>query len=229
MELGGNAPFVVLADADVDHAVSGAMVAKLRNGGSACTAANRFIVHASVADEFARRLADAMRTLTVGPGVDPSSDIGPLVNASTRDKVHGLVVSAIDAGARPLVGAFVPDRRGYYYPPTVLAGVPQDATILGEEIFGPVAPVVAFDTVEEAVDLANNSEFGLASYVYAGDLAAALRVGEQIDSGMVGINRAVISDPAAPFGGTKQSGLGREGGHEGMLEYTESKYLAVDW
>lgn len=229
MELGGNAPFVVLEGADVDTAVAGAMVAKLRNGGSACTAANRLIVHASVADEFSRKLAAAMEKLVVGPGLDNETDIGPLVNAKTRDKVRDLVDGALAVGARALAGGGTPDRTGYYYVPTVLAGVPQDAAILGEEIFGPVAPVVTFDSVDEAVTMANDTEYGLVSYVYGRDLAAALRVGEGIDSGMVGINRPVVSDPAAPFGGTKQSGLGREGGHEGMLEYTESKYLAVDW
>jgi succinate-semialdehyde dehydrogenase/glutarate-semialdehyde dehydrogenase len=229
MELGGNAPFVVLEGADVDAAVTGAMVAKLRNGGSACTAANRLLVHASIADEFAATLAAAMDRLVVGPGLDEATDVGPLVNAGTRDKVRDLVDGALAAGARALVGGRAPARTGHYYLPTVLAGVPRDAGILDQEIFGPVAPVVAFDTVDEAVAMANDTEYGLVSYVYGPDLAAALRVGERIDSGMVGINRPVVSDPAAPFGGTKQSGLGREGGHEGMLEYTESRYLAVDW
>jgi succinate-semialdehyde dehydrogenase/glutarate-semialdehyde dehydrogenase len=229
MELGGNAPFVVLHDADLDLAVAGAMVAKLRNGGSACTAANRFIVHRSVADAFAERLALAMERLAVGPGLDPNTDIGPLVNAKTRDKVAGLVKGAIDEGARVLVGASAPDRVGYYYQPTVLSGVAPGAAILGEEIFGPVAPITAFGDIDEAVSLANATEFGLVSYVYTADLRTGLQIGERLDCGMVGINRPVVSDPAAPFGGTKQSGLGREGGHEGMLEFTESKYLAVEW
>ncbi|MFB9315589.1 NAD-dependent succinate-semialdehyde dehydrogenase [Nocardioides plantarum] len=229
MELGGNAPFVVLEDADLDAAVDGAMVAKLRNGGSACTAANRFIVHAGVATEFSRRLADRMRLLAVGPGLDPGTDIGPLVNAKTRDKVAELVTGATDEGARALAGGSAPARRGYYYLPTVLDGVPADAAILDTEIFGPVAPVVTFDTVDEAVALANRSEFGLVSYVYTRDLRQGLAISERLDSGMVGVNRALVSDPAAPFGGTKQSGLGREGGHEGMVEFTESKYVAVDW
>jgi succinate-semialdehyde dehydrogenase/glutarate-semialdehyde dehydrogenase len=229
MELGGNAPFVVLPDADLDEAVAGALVAKLRNGGSACTAANRFIVHSSITDEFSRRFAQAMGPLRVGPGLDEATKVGPLVNGKTRDKVADLVQSALDVGARPLVGGSAPDRAGYFFTPTVLAGVPQDAHILSEEIFGPVAPVVSYDHVDEAVDLANNTEYGLVSYVYTRDLRAGLQMAERIDSGMVGLNRPVVSDPAAPFGGTKQSGLGREGGHEGMLEFTESKYVAVDW
>jgi succinate-semialdehyde dehydrogenase / glutarate-semialdehyde dehydrogenase len=229
MELGGNAPFVILPDADLDEAVAGAMVAKLRNGGSACTAANRFIVHSSVAGEFTDRFAAAMRDLRVGPGLEESSDVGPLVNAKTRDKVGDLVDSALSAGARATVGGARPDRVGYYYSPTVLADVPQDAHILSQEIFGPVAPVVSFDDLDEAVELANRSEYGLVSYMYTRDLRKGLQVAERLDSGMVGLNRPVVSDPAAPFGGTKQSGLGREGGHEGMLEFTESKYVAVEW
>jgi len=204
-------------------------VAKLRNGGSACTAANRFIVHASLAEEFTSRFAEAMRGLRVGPGLDEATKVGPLVNAKTRDKVAELVRSALDAGATPVAGASAPDRVGYYYTPTVLGGVPQDAHILSQEIFGPVAPVVAYNDIDEAVALANNTEYGLVSYVYTRDLRTGLRVAERLDSGMVGLNRAVVSDPAAPFGGTKQSGLGREGGHEGMLEFTESKYVAVEW
>jgi succinate-semialdehyde dehydrogenase / glutarate-semialdehyde dehydrogenase len=229
MELGGNAPFLVFGDADLDSAVDGAMIAKLRNGGSACTAANRFIVHESIADDFAARLAQAMGRLTVGPGLDAGTDIGPLVNAKTREKVSRLVQDAIATGAKALVGAEAPARTGFYYLPTVLAGVSEDSQILAEEIFGPVAPVTTFANVDEAVMVANATEYGLVSYVYTGDLRLGLQVGERLDSGMVGINRPVISDPAAPFGGTKQSGLGREGGHEGMLEYTETQYLAVEW
>jgi succinate-semialdehyde dehydrogenase / glutarate-semialdehyde dehydrogenase len=229
MELGGNAPFLVLPDADLDEAVAGAMVAKLRNGGSACTAANRFIVHASVADEFTRPFADAVRPLEVGPGLLETTKIGPLVNAKTRDKVSELVAGALDSGASPVVGGSAPDRVGYYFSPTVLGGVPQDAAILSQEIFGPVAPVVAYDDLDEAIELANRTEYGLVSYVYTRDLRTGMQVSERLDSGMVGLNRPVVSDPAAPFGGTKQSGLGREGGHEGMLEFTESKYVAVDW
>jgi succinate-semialdehyde dehydrogenase/glutarate-semialdehyde dehydrogenase len=229
MELGGNAPFIVFADADLDSAVDGAMIAKLRNGGSACTAANRFVVHESIADEFAARLAQAMSRLAVGPGLEPGTDIGPLVNAKTREKVSTLVEGAIGGGAKVLTGAEAPTRRGYYYLPTVLASVARDAPILSEEIFGPVAPITTFCDLDDAVALANATEYGLVSYVYTADLRTGLRVGERLDSGMVGINRPVVSDPAAPFGGTKQSGLGREGGHDGMLEYTETQYLAVDW
>jgi succinate-semialdehyde dehydrogenase/glutarate-semialdehyde dehydrogenase len=229
MELGGNAPFLVLADADLDDAISGAMVAKLRNGGSACTAANRFIVHRSIADEFTERFAAAMRDLRVGPGLEEGTNVGPLVNGKTRDKVSTLVDSALSAGARATVGGAAPERVGFYYDPTVLANVPQDAEILSQEIFGPVAPVVAFDDLDEAIELANRTEYGLVSYVYTNNLRTGLQVSERLDSGMVGLNRAVVSDPAAPFGGTKQSGLGREGGHEGMLEFTESKYVAVEW
>ncbi|MEM6110726.1 NAD-dependent succinate-semialdehyde dehydrogenase [Mycobacterium sp. 050272] len=229
MELGGNAPFIVFDDADIDSAVAGAMIAKLRNGGSACTAANRFIVHQSIADTFSAQLARAMSQLAVGPGLDPGTDIGPLINAATRNKVSSLVQSALDSGAKALVGAKAPDREGYYYLPTVLASVPHNADILDDEIFGPVAPVTTFDHLDEAVALANATEYGLVSYVYTGNLRTGLQVGERLDCGMVGINRPVVSDPAAPFGGTKQSGLGREGGHEGMLEFTENKYLAIDW
>jgi succinate-semialdehyde dehydrogenase/glutarate-semialdehyde dehydrogenase len=229
MELGGNAPFLVLGDADLDAAVAGAMVAKMRNGGSACTAANRFYVHASVEREFSARLAEAMGALVVGPGLNAGVQVGPLVNKFSRDKVDELVTGAVDGGAAVLTGGSAPDRRGWFYTPTVLHEVAPDAAILREEIFGPVAPIVSFDDVDEAVQLANDTEYGLVSYVYTGDLAEGLRVSEALDSGMVGLNRGVVSDPAAPFGGTKQSGVGREGGHEGMLEYLESKYIAVDW
>jgi succinate-semialdehyde dehydrogenase/glutarate-semialdehyde dehydrogenase len=229
MELGGNAPFLVLPGADIDETIAGAMIAKMRNGGSACTAANRFIVHSSLVKPFCDGLAAAMGRLRVGHGLDTGVDVGPLVNAKTRDKVSDLVQGAIDQGAVAAVGGRAPSTAGYFYAPTVLTGVPQDAAILRQEIFGPVAPVVAFDDVAEAVALANATEYGLVSYAYGGDLGQLLRVAEQLDSGMVGLNRPVVSDPAAPFGGTKQSGLGREGGHEGMLEFTESKYIAVQW
>ncbi|MFD7446084.1 NAD-dependent succinate-semialdehyde dehydrogenase [Streptomyces sp. NPDC059909] len=229
MELGGNAPFLVLASAHLDEAVAGAMVAKMRNGGEACTAANRFYVHASIAEEFCRRFASAMAALTVGPGLDAGVDVGPLVNEPALKKVGELVSATVDAGARLLAGGTAPDRAGYFYLPTVLADVPPDAPILAEEIFGPVAPVVPFDDVDEAIRMANDTEYGLVSYVYTGDLAEGLRVSEALESGMVGLNRPVVSDPAAPFGGVKQSGLGREGGHDGLLEFTESKYIAVHW
>jgi succinate-semialdehyde dehydrogenase/glutarate-semialdehyde dehydrogenase len=229
MELGGNAPFLVLADADVDAAVAGAMVAKMRNAGEACTAANRFYVHRSVAGEFSRGLAEAMRRLVVGPGLDPGTEVGPMVNLPAVEKIDELVGCAVDTGARVLTGAGRPDGPGWYYRPTVLSEVAPTAAILREEIFGPVAPLVVFDDEDEAVALANDTEYGLVSYVYTQDLARGLRVSEALEAGMVGLNRGVVSDPAAPFGGVKQSGIGREGGHEGLLDYLESKYIAVNW
>jgi succinate-semialdehyde dehydrogenase/glutarate-semialdehyde dehydrogenase len=229
MELGGNAPFLVFADADLDAALEGAMVAKMRNAGEACTAANRFYVEESVAEEFGRRLAERMAALLVGPGTADDTQVGPLVNEDAAAKVHELVSGAVDAGGRIVVGGSRPDRSGYYYEPTVLVDVPDGAEILREEIFGPVAPIVSFTEESEAIRMANDSEFGLVSYVYTGDLARGLRLSAALDSGMVGLNRGLVSDPAAPFGGTKQSGIGREGGHEGMLDYLESKYVAVTW
>jgi succinate-semialdehyde dehydrogenase/glutarate-semialdehyde dehydrogenase len=229
MELGGNAPFLVLDDADIPAAVQGAMIAKMRNGGEACTAANRFYVHRRVAEEFSRGLAEAMGRLVVGPGSDPSTELGPLVNPAAVSKVDELVTGALDDGARALIGADRPDRTGWYYNPTVLTNVDKSNPILGEEVFGPVAPIVVFDDDEEAVAAANDTEFGLVSYLYTGDLARGLRVAEALEAGMIGLNRGLVSDPAAPFGGVKQSGIGREGGHEGMLEYLESKYIAVQW
>jgi succinate-semialdehyde dehydrogenase/glutarate-semialdehyde dehydrogenase len=229
MELGGNAPFLVFEDADVDAAVDGAFLAKMRNGGEACTAANRFYVHEKVASEFAAKLTARLAALKVGPGLEDGVDLGPLVNADTRDKVAGLVESATGTGAAVLTGGSAPDRTGYYYEPTVLDRVPAGAGILSEEIFGPVAPIVRFTDPDEAIMLANSTEYGLVSYVYSNDLRRALRVAEALEAGMVGINRGVVSDPAAPFGGVKQSGLGREGSHDGLLEYTETKYIAVDW
>jgi succinate-semialdehyde dehydrogenase/glutarate-semialdehyde dehydrogenase len=229
MELGGNAPFLVFADADLDAAVDGAMVAKMRNGGEACTAANRFYVEASVAAEFSRRLAERMGALRVGPGVEPDTELGPLINAAAVDKVDSLVQSALGEGATAAVGGHRPARPGFFYQPTVLTGVPPTAAILREEIFGPVAPVVAFQTEDEAVRLANDTDFGLVSYIYTGDLARGLRVSEALEAGMVGLNRGLVSDPAAPFGGVKQSGLGREGGHHGLLDYLEPKYIAAQW
>jgi succinate-semialdehyde dehydrogenase/glutarate-semialdehyde dehydrogenase len=229
MELGGNAPFVVLEDADLDAAIEGAMVAKMRNGGEACTAANRFFVHADVAEEFSARLAERMSGMRVGPGIADDTQVGPLVNEEAVIKVDELVRGAVAAGSRVVVGGTRPDRPGFYYDPTVLADVPPGSAILKEEIFGPVAPIVTFTDEAEAIRLANDTEFGLVSYVYTRDLARGLRVSEALESGMVGLNRGLVSDPAAPFGGTKQSGLGREGGHEGMLDYLESKYVAVTW
>jgi succinate-semialdehyde dehydrogenase/glutarate-semialdehyde dehydrogenase len=229
MELGGNAPFVVFADADLDAAVDGAMIAKMRNAGEACTAANRFYVEAPVAGEFSARLAERMSALRVGPGVEESTQVGPLVNEDTVAKVDSLVQGALRAGATATTGGSRPSGPGFYYPPTVLTGVAPGSEILREEIFGPVAPIVTFTSEDEAVRLANDTEFGLVAYVYTQDLARGLRVSEAIEAGMVGLNRGLVSDPAAPFGGVKQSGVGREGGHEGMLDYLESKYIAVSW
>jgi len=229
MELGGNAPFLIFADADIKAALDGAFLAKMRNGGEACTAANRFYVHEAVADEFTAAFAARLGSLKVGPGLDDGTELGPLVNEDTRSKVASLVDEATSAGGRVLTGGVAPDRRGYFYSPTVLDNVPPGAKILDEEIFGPVAPIVRFSAEEDAVTWANDTEFGLVSYVYSGDLRRSLRVAEALEAGMVGINRGVVSDPAAPFGGVKQSGIGREGGHDGLLEFTETKYIAVDW
>jgi succinate-semialdehyde dehydrogenase/glutarate-semialdehyde dehydrogenase len=229
MELGGNAPFLIFEDADLDAAIEGAFLAKMRNGGEACTAANRFYVHDKVAAEFTARFADKLSKLAVGPGLEDGTDLGPLVNEDTRSKVASLVDSATAGGAQAVTGGRAPDRRGYFYLPTVLSDVPPDAAILSNEIFGPVAPVVRFTDETDAIRMANDTEYGLVSYLYTADLRRALRVSEALDTGMVGVNRGIVSDPAAPFGGVKQSGLGREGGHDGLLEFMESKYIAVDW
>ncbi|QCX82761.1 Glutarate-semialdehyde dehydrogenase DavD (plasmid) [Streptomyces sp. YIM 121038] len=229
MELGGNAPFLVFADADLDAAVAGAVLAKTRNAGQACTAANRFYVQAPVAGEFGRRLATRMAALTVGPGHAEGTDIGPLINAAAVAKADRLVASAVASGARALTGGARPSGPGCFYPPTVLADVPPGAPILAEEIFAPVAPIVPFDREEEAVRHANATDMGLVSYVYTGDLARALRLTGLLEAGMVGVNRGLVSEPAAPFGGVKQSGIGREGGHDGLLDYLETQYTAVDW
>jgi succinate-semialdehyde dehydrogenase/glutarate-semialdehyde dehydrogenase len=228
MELGGNAPFVVFEDADLDAAVEGALTAKMRNVGEACTAANRFHVHESVADEFARRLAERMGALRVGRGTDTDTDVGPLIDDRQRAIVTELVGDAAERGARVLTGGHALDGPGYFYAPTVLAGVPADARVLAEEIFGPVAPVAAFATEDEAVSAANRTPYGLVAYLYTRDLARALRVTERLESGMVGLNQGIVSNPAAPFGGVKQSGFGREGGFEGIDEYLETKYVAIE-
>ena len=229
MELGGNAPFLVFADADLDAALDGAMIAKMRNAGEACTAANRFYVESSVAKVFSERLAARMAALVVGPGLDAGTEVGPLVNEGAAAKVAELVDAAVAAGATALVGGTRPSRPGYYFDPTVLVDVASNDAILSEEIFGPVAPVVTFETEAQAISHANATEYGLVAYVYTQDLARGLRVSEALESGMVGLNRGLVSDPAAPFGGVKQSGIGREGGHDGMLDYLESKYIAVQW
>jgi succinate-semialdehyde dehydrogenase/glutarate-semialdehyde dehydrogenase len=229
MELGGNAPFVVLADADVDAAVDGAMVAKMRNGGQACTAANRFFVQAPVHDAFVEGLVARMAAVQVGPGTDESTQCGPLINEEAVRKVDLLVRDALDRGARALLGGQPADGPGCFYPATVLVDVPLDARVLHEEVFGPVAPVVRFEHEEEVLAMVNDTTFGLVSYLYTGDLARGLRLAEGIESGMVGLNRGLVSDPAAPFGGTKQSGLGREGSTEGLLEFMETQYVATSW
>jgi succinate-semialdehyde dehydrogenase/glutarate-semialdehyde dehydrogenase len=228
MELGGNAPFLVMADADLEAAVDGAMVAKMRNMGEACTAANRFLVHDSLADDFARRLAERMRNLHVGRGTDPGVDVGPLIDAPSRDKVQALVAQAEAGGASVLTGGGPAGSKGWFYQPTVLRDVQPDAACLREEIFGPVAPVTRFATTEEAIGLANDTEYGLVAYAYTRDLSNALRLSEELVTGMVGINRGVVSNAAAPFGGVKQSGFGREGGVEGIEEYLETKYVGID-
>jgi succinate-semialdehyde dehydrogenase/glutarate-semialdehyde dehydrogenase len=228
MELGGNAPFLVFEDADLDAAVDGAMLAKMRNMGEACTSANRFHVHESVADEFGRRLAERMGALTVGRGTDEGVDVGPLIDDKQQAKVAELVDDAVSKGATCVTGGRRPDGAGYFYEPTVLSGVPADARVLSEEIFGPVAPIATFRTDEEAVEAANKTEFGLVSYVFTRDLKRALRVCEALETGMVGLNQGIVSNAGAPFGGVKQSGTGREGGNEGIAEYLETKYVAVN-
>jgi succinate-semialdehyde dehydrogenase / glutarate-semialdehyde dehydrogenase len=229
MELGGNAPFIVTEDADLDAAVEGAMVAKFRGGGQACTAANRLYVHADVADEFAEKLGAKVAALTVGPA-DEGSDIGPLINAKAVDKTNALLAGAIGAGARITHQAPVPDdSKGFWFAPTVLVDVPADAEIVREEIFGPIAPIVTWTSDDEVIGYANDTEMGLAAYVYAGELQRGIRLGESIEAGMVGVNRGLVSDPAAPFGGMKQSGIGREGARVGLEEFQETQYLSVAW
>ncbi len=229
MELGGNAPFVVLADADLDAAVEGAMVAKMRHSAETCTAANRFYVEAAVADEFTERLAAAMDGVVLGDGRDEGVTCGPLINADAVQSVDGLVRGAIDEGATAVVGGARVDRPGFFYQPTVLGGVEPDAEITRHEIFGPVAPVISFGDVDAMVGHANDTELGLTGYVYTGDLARGLAVSERLQVGMVGLNRGAVSDPAAPFGGMKQSGLGREGSTDGIYEFCETQYIATDW
>jgi len=227
MELGGNAPFVVTADADVEAAVAGAMIAKFRNGGQACTAANRFFVHASVAEEFVARFGAAIEALEVGPASDPTSQVGPLVSAKALAGVRALVDDAVAAGATVAHRAAAPQQGGWFYPPTLLTGVRPGAEILQQEIFGPVAPVVVWDDEEDLLRQVNDTELGLAAYVFAGRLQDALRLAERIDAGMVGLNRGIVSDPSAPFGGVKQSGLGREGARDGIREFQETQYFSA--
>ncbi|KHL02286.1 succinate-semialdehyde dehydrogenase [Sinomonas humi] len=227
MELGGNAPFIVFEDADLDKAVEGAMAAKMRNMGEACTAANRFLVQESVAEEFTRKFSEAMAALKPGRGTEADSKVGPLIDGGARKDVHALVTEAVQSGARVATGGAPIEGDGYFYAPTVLADVPNNAEILRNEIFGPVAPVTTFKTEEDAIRLANATEYGLASYLYTRDYARMFRVAEQIEYGMVGFNAGVISNAAAPFGGVKQSGLGREGGAEGIAEYTTTQYIGI--
>ncbi len=227
MELGGNAPFLVFEDADVDAAVDGAMIAKMRNIGEACTAANRFHVHASVAEEFSEKLTARMASLKIGRGTEEGVDVGPLIDDEQRGKVAELVADAVSRGADVLLGGSRADGPGYFYEPTVLAGVPDDARVLEEEIFGPVAPIATFSTDEEALAAANNTIYGLVAYFYTRDLDRAFRVMEGLETGMVGVNQGMVSNASAPFGGVKQSGFGREGGREGIQEYLETKYVAL--
>jgi succinate-semialdehyde dehydrogenase/glutarate-semialdehyde dehydrogenase len=228
MELGGNAPFIVLDDADLDAAVDGAMLAKMRNGGQACTAVNRFLVQESVAAEFAAKLARRMAALRVGAGTDESTELGPMINAKQRENMAAKVDATVAAGARVATGGSVPEGAGFFYPATVLTDVPRESPCATEEIFGPIAPIITVRDEHDAVRLANSTEMGLTGYVYA-SLARGLRVCERLEVGMVGLNRGLVSDPAAPFGGVKQSGLGREGGYEGIEEYLETTYVATSW
>ncbi len=227
MELGGNAPFLVFEDADVDEAVDGAVAAKMRNMGEACTAANRILVHADVIDEFGEKLAKKMAAMPVGRGTEEGVKVGPLIDDAAQQKVAELVADAVEQGARVLTGGETPTGGGYFYPPTVLTGVPRTAKMAKEEIFGPVAPLTAFATEAEAIESANDTEFGLVAYVFTNDLRRALRVAEALETGMVGLNQGVVSNPAAPFGGVKQSGLGREGGFTGIDEFLEVKYVGI--
>jgi succinate-semialdehyde dehydrogenase/glutarate-semialdehyde dehydrogenase len=227
MELGGNAPFLVFADADIDAAVEGAVVAKMRNGGEACTAANRFHVADEVASEFAEKLAAKLGEMKVGRGTDEGVTVGPLIDATQRDKVAELVEDATSKGAEALLGGTRRNGAGYFYDPTVLTDISADARLLGEEIFGPVAPVIGFDSEEAAIAAANDTEYGLVAYVYTSDLKRAFRVCEALDTGMIGLNQGIVSNAAAPFGGVKASGIGREGGREGIDEFLETKYIAM--
>jgi succinate-semialdehyde dehydrogenase/glutarate-semialdehyde dehydrogenase len=227
MELGGNAPFLIFEDADLDAAVEGALLAKMRNIGEACTSANRFHVAGAVADEFAQKLAEKMGSLKLGRGTEPDVQVGPLIDESQQQKVKELVDDAVAKGAETVVGGHIPDGRGYFFEPTVLKNIPDNARVLKEEIFGPVAPVKDFSSEEEAIAAANDTEFGLVAYVFTRDIKRALRVCEGLETGMVGLNQGMVSNVGAPFGGVKQSGLGREGGHWGIEEFLETKYVAI--
>src|SRR6185436_2684135 len=227
MELGGNAPFLVFEDADLDAAVEGALIAKMRNIGEACTAANRFHVAEPLADEFAERLAERMGSLKVGRGTEEGVNVGPLINEDQLSKVEELVDDALQKGAKKLIGGERLDGRGYFFPPTVLTEIPDGVRLLDEEIFGPVAPIRRFSSDEEAIAQANDTEYGLVAYMYTRDIGRAIRTMEKLEYGMVGLNQGMVSNPAAPFGGIKHSGVGREGGYEGIQEYLETKYCAM--
>ncbi|MDA9308633.1 NAD-dependent succinate-semialdehyde dehydrogenase [Amylibacter sp.] len=229
MELGGNAPLLVLEDANIDTAVQGTMLAKMRNLGEACTAANRIYVHKNIVDEFTKKLTLEMKNLKVGNGFDPDVQVGPLINENTRNKVAGFVEDAISKGAILHTGGKVPEGKGYYYPPTVLSDVPKNSNCVHDEIFGPVAAIQTFENLETVIKDANDTEYGLVAYVFTENMKLGMSVCERLEYGMVGLNRGLVSDPAAPFGGCKQSGLGREGGHEGMLEFTETQYISAEW
>ena len=229
MELGGNAPFIVCADADLSQALDGAMVAKMRNGGQACTSANRFYVQRGIASAFTAGLKERMGKLKLGDGTDPETSLGPMINEKGVAKIAELVEDAVQKGGKLLLGGTRLNRPGYFYPPTVIADVPDDARLLKEEIFGPVAALQLFDSDEEMIKKANDTEYGLAAYLYTGDLKRGLALSEKLEAGMVGLNRGLVSDLAAPFGGVKQSGLGREGSHHGLMEFTECRYIAVNW
>jgi succinate-semialdehyde dehydrogenase / glutarate-semialdehyde dehydrogenase len=228
MELGGNAPFLIFEDADLDSAVDGALLAKMRNIGEACTSANRFHVAEPVREQFEQRLGEKMGALKLGRGTEEDVKVGPLIDQPSREKVSELVQDALDKGATRVVGGEIPDGRGYFYPPTVLGGVTDDARVLHEEIFGPVAPVTTFESEEDAIARANDTEYGLVAYVFTRDIKRAIRVCEGLETGMVGLNQGMVSNAGAPFGGVKQSGIGREGGHEGLEEFLETKYVAVN-
>ena len=229
MELGGNAPAIVFEDANLDVAVEGVILAKMRNLGEACTAANRIYVHSSIAPAFTEKFTSAMAELKIGNGLEAGIDVGPLVNSDTRNKVDAFVQDAVAKGAKVELGGVLPTGKGFFYPPTVLSGVPETADCVGDEIFGPVAALQVFNDQEDVIRRANDTEYGLVAYVFSEDMKRALQVCERLDYGMVGLNRGLVSDPAAPFGGTKQSGLGREGGHEGMHEFMETQYISASW
>jgi succinate-semialdehyde dehydrogenase/glutarate-semialdehyde dehydrogenase len=229
MELGGNAPFIVFDDANIDDAVEGAMIAKMRNGGQACTAANRIYVQKGALKTFTDKLTARMAALKLGDGTDPDTQLGPVITEKQAAKIADMVDVAVKEGAKVALGGARPNRPGFFYPATVLTDVPAGATILKDEIFGPVAAIIAFDSEEDAIRLSNDTEYGLAAYLYTKDMKRGLNIAQKLEYGMIGVNRGLVSDTAAPFGGVKQSGLGREGSHHGLIEFTECRYVAVTW